>query len=127
MSVIDFSPIEEKYGIKVPNDLKQYMEVKSGCVAGRIKDFDEVIILFKDGNSIESLSSMVDYWLECDGDIKKYIPIGITGYFAWNILMGIEDGKIYQEYGDNDGDVVSEPIADSLQDLLNRLEVIDLK
>lgn len=122
-----FKSVEEKYGIKIPNDLKQYMEIKKDCVMGRLENFDEVIILFEDGNSIESLSSMIDYWLKCDGDIKKYIPIGITGYFVWNILMGIEDGKIYHEYGDNDGDVVDEPIADSLQDLLNRLEVIDLK
>lgn len=72
-----FKSVEGKYGIKIPNDLKQYMEIKEDCVMGRLENFDKVIILFQDG--------------------------------------------------DNDGDVVDKPIADSLQDLLNRLEVIDLK
>lgn len=69
-----------------------------------------------------SLISMAKDWEEI-GDIKKFIPIGWLGYSGGYVLYEVSSHNIFLENMDVDGEVEDKPIANSLKELINNMNV----
>ena len=102
------------------------------CIRGYCNT-KEVIVLFsvlkKEGDSSDdilfyknSLISMAKDWEEM-GDIKKFIPIGWLGYSGGYVLYEVSSHNIFLENMDIDGEVEDKPIANSLKELINNMQV----
>lgn len=70
-----------------------------------------------------SLISMAEDWEEM-GDIKKFIPIGWLGYSGGYVLYEVSSHNIFLENMDVDGEVEDKPIANSLKELINNMNVL---
>lgn len=57
------------------------------------------------------------------GDIKKFIPIGWLGYSGGYVLYEVSSHNIFLENMDIDGEVEDKPIANSLKELINNMNV----
>ena len=64
-----------------------------------------------------------DFSTICD-DIKKFIPIGWLGYSGGYVLYEVSSHNIFLENMDIDGEVEDKPIANSLKELINNMNVI---
>lgn len=58
------------------------------------------------------------------GDIKTFIPIGWLGYSGGYVLYEVSSHNIFLENMDIDGEVEDKPIANSLKELINNMNVI---
>ena len=63
-----------------------------------------------------------DFSSICD-DIKKFIPIGWLGYSGGYVLYEVSSHNIFLENMDVDGEVEDKPIANSLKELINNMQV----
>jgi len=58
-------------------------------------------------------------WVSYDGDLNRYLPIGIYDAYSCSFLLyEIGTGRIFIEDLDNEGFAESEPVADSLKELI---------
>jgi hypothetical protein len=57
------------------------------------------------------------------GDIKKFIPIGWLGYSGGYVLYEVSSHNIFLGNMDIDGEVEDKPIANSLKELINNMNV----
>lgn len=64
-----------------------------------------------------------DFSSICD-DIKKFIPIGWLGYSGGYVLYEVSSHNIFLENMDVDGEVEDKPIANSLKELINNMNVL---
>ena len=80
-------------------------------------DSSDDILFYKNG-----LISMAKDW-EGIGDIKKFIPIGWLGYSGGYVLYEVSSHNIFLENMDIDGKVEDKPIANSLKELINNMNV----
>ena len=64
-----------------------------------------------------------DFSMICD-DIKKFIPIGWLGYSGGYVLYEVSSHNIFLENMDIDGKVEDKPIANSLKELINNMNVV---
>lgn len=63
-----------------------------------------------------------DFSTICD-DIKKFIPIGWLGYSGGYVLYEVSSHNIFLENMYVDGEVEDKPIANSLKELINNMNV----
>lgn len=103
------------------------------CIRGYCNTKESIVlfsVLKKEGDSSDdilfyenSLISMAKDW-EKMGDIKKFIPIGWLGYSGGYVLYEVGSHNIFLENMDIDGEVEDKPIANSLKELINNMNVI---
>lgn len=129
------SLFETEFGSKLPDEIEKYINIFwHPCISGYLFD-SECIILFsvlkKEGDSVDNilyyknnLITMSNDWRDI-GDIHSYIPIGWLGYSGTYVLYEIRSGRIFLEdrHSDVDGKIEQEPIAHSMCELINRLEI----
>ena len=99
----DLSVFEEKYGYTLPTEINDYINLFwHPCIRGycNTKEWEEM------------------------GDIKKFIPIGWLGYSGRYVLYEVSSHNIFLENLDIDGEVEDKPIANSLKELINNMNVI---
>ena len=131
----DLTKVEDELGYALPCDIVDYIDFFwHPCVKGYYK-IEECIILFSvikyDDETDDAflyhkngLLNMVETWKESSGgDVKKYLPIGWTGYSGGYILYDLKTGMIYEEDFDNVGVPSEEPLAHSLKELISNLNV----
>lgn len=102
------------------------------CISGYCNTKESIVlfsVLKKEGDSSDeilfyenSLISMAKNW-EKMGDIKKFIPIGWLGYSGGYVLYEVSSHNIFLENMDIDGEVEDKPIANSLKELINNMNV----
>lgn len=80
-------------------------------------DSGDDVLFYENG-----LITMAREWKEI-GDIKKYIPIGWLGYSSTYVLYEVKNSNILIENEDIEGEVGEEPIASSLKELINNMEI----
>lgn len=127
--------IENNLGYTLPLDILDYIDLFwHPCVKGFYK-IEECIILFsviKYDNEADDaflyhkygLIDMAKTWKEISGgDVKRYLPIGWTGYSGGYILYYLKTGMIYEEDFDNVGVPSEKPLANSLKELISNLNV----
>ena len=72
-------------------------------------------MIFRSGGLIAEAKRWVSY----DGDLNRYMPIGIYDAYSCSFLLyEVETGRIFIEDLDNEGGVENEPVADSLKELI---------
>lgn len=115
--------------------LKKNMDINlfwHPCIRGYCNTKESIVlfsVLKKEGDSSDeilfyenSLISMAKDWEEI-GDIKKFIPIGWLGYSGGYVLYEVSSHNIFLENMDVDGEVEDKPIANSLKELINNMNV----
>lgn len=129
----DISIFEKEFGYQLPMEIERYINLFwHPCVSGYFNT-EESIVLFsvlkKDGDSSEdilfyknSLITMAKEW-EVIGDIQKFIPIGWLGYSGGYVLYEVNSNNVFLENIDIDGEVEDKPIAGSLKELINNMEI----
>ena len=129
----DLSVFEKEFGYKLPTEIEEYInEFWHPCVSGYCNT-EEAIVLFsvlkKAGDSGDdilfyknSLFTMAKEW-EKIGDIQKYIPIGWLGYSGGYVLYEVSSNNVFLENIDIDGEVEDKPIANSLKELINSMDI----
>lgn len=131
----DMSLFEKEFGYKLPIEIIKYINIFwhpwiSGCCNG----VHEAIVLFsvlkREGDSCDDilfykngLITMAREWKEI-GDIQKYIPIGWLGYSGSYVFYEVKENNIFLEKWDIDGEVDNIPIAGSLKELINNLNIV---
>lgn len=75
------------------------------------------MIYYKNG-----LITLARKWAKI-GDVQKYIPIGWLGYSGAYVLYEVKTCKVFLEDIDVDGGVLNKPIADSLKELIYKLNI----
>lgn len=127
------SLFDKEFGYHLPDEIADYINMFwHPCISGYVYT-SECIVLFsvlkKEGDSDDdilfyrnSLISMVREWAE-SGDIQRYIPIGWLGYSGCYVLYEAETGKIFLEDRDVEGKVEDKPIADSLKNLIMKMDI----
>lgn len=136
-SEVNLTIIEKTLGFVPPLDILEYMNLFwHPCIKGFYK-IEESIVLFSvikyDNESDDDflyhkygLLDMAKSWKEtAGGDLKRYLPIGWTGYSGGYILYDLKTGMIYEEDFDNVGVPSEEPLANSLEELISNLSVIE--
>lgn len=134
-SETDFSVFRKKYGYSLPIEIQEYINLYwHGYICGRSAKMqqysDESIILFsvlkyqgENDNDVLyhrfGLIELSDLWIKYGGDIHKFIPVGCTGYSGSEVLYNTETFNIH--ITDLDGNIIEDPIADSLSDLIKCL------
>ena len=129
----DLSVFEEKYGYTLPTEINDYINLFwHPCIRGYCNTKESIVlfsVLKKEGDSSDdilfyenSLISMAKDW-EKMGDIKKFIPIGWLGYSGEYVLYEVSSHNIFLENMDIDGEVEDKPIANSLKELINNMNV----
>lgn len=134
-SETDFSVFRKKYGYSLPIEIQEYINLYwHGYICGRSTKMqqysDEVIILFsvlkyqgENDNDVLyhkfGLLDLADQWVKYGGNIDKFIPVGWTGYSGGDILYNTETFNIH--ITDLDENIIKDPIADSLCDLIKHL------
>ena len=130
----DLSVFEEKYGYALPTEINDYINLFwHPCIRGYYNTKESIVlfsVLKKEGDSGDdilfyknSLISMAEDWKEI-GNIKKFIPIGWIGYFGGYILYEVSSHNIFLENMVIDGEVEDKPIANSLKELINNMNVV---
>lgn len=136
-SKTDFKLFEERYGYALPNEIREYIDLfQHGYIWGfnrKMRKYsDEGIILFEvvkySGESDEELLyhkhglfHLADFYVKYGGDIKRFIPIGWTGYSGGDVLYEVDTSKIY--ITDLDENLIEDPIANSLAELITDFEL----
>lgn len=123
----------KEFGYSLPEEIAEYINIFwHPWISGYGCD-PECIVLFsvlkKQGDSdddilyyINSLIPLAKEWAE-NGDIHCYIPIGWLGYSGSYVLYETQTGKIFLEDRDVEGKVEDKPIANSLRDLIMKLDI----
>lgn len=127
----DFEIFKREIGYPIPKDIADYLNAYwQPGIFGYYKDWSECFMLFSairhigektDDFLLRSggLISEAKRWLSYDGDLRKYMPIGIYDAYSCSFLLyEVGTGRIFIEDWDNDGGVQSEPVADSLKELI---------
>lgn len=129
----DVSIFEKEFGYKLPIEIERYINLFwHPCITG-YSNINESIVLFsvlkKEGDSSNdilfyknNLITMAKEWKKI-GDIQKYIPIGWLGHSGGYVLYEVSSSKVFLENKDVDGEVGDKPIANSLNELLNNMEI----
>jgi hypothetical protein len=131
----DLSCFKNIYGYDLPGEIVDYInEYWHAWISGYCET-SECVILFavlkKEGDTDEdvlyynnSLMDLAKKWDEI-GDIKRFVPIGWLGYSGGNVLYEVSTSNIYLENvsADVDGKIESEPIANSLKELIENLKI----
>ena len=128
----------KKYGYDLPKEIQYYINIFwhsyiSGFNKEMQKYSDEAITLFqvlKYQNESDDeviyhkcgLMYMADDFIECSGDIQKFIPIGWTGCSGGYVLYEVNTSKIY--ITDLDDNLIKTPIAGNLAELIGELELM---
>lgn len=129
----DLSVFEEKYGYTLPTEINEYINLFwHPCISGYYNTKESIVlfsVLKKEGDSNDnilfyknSLISMAKDWEEI-GDIKKFIPIGWLSYSGGYVLYEVSSHNIFLENMDIDGEVEDKPIANSLKELINNIDI----
>lgn len=134
-SETDFSVFREKYGYTLPEEIQEYINLYwHGYICGFSEKMrlysDEAVILFpvlkyqgENDNDVLyhkfGLLELSDQWTKYGGNIHKFIPVGWTGYSGSEVLYNTETLSIH--ITDLDGNIIEDPIADSLSDLIRCL------
>lgn len=129
----DLSIFEKEFGYKLPTEIEEYINVFWHPYISGYCNTDEAIILFsvlkKAGDSSDdilfynnSLITMAREW-EKIGDIQKFIPIGWLGYSGGYVLYEVSSHNVFLENMDTDGEVEDKPIAYSLKELINNMDI----
>ncbi|MBR6400149.1 MAG: hypothetical protein IKS17_02855 [Firmicutes bacterium] len=138
----DMSVFEKSFGIALPNEIDDYINAYwhigiSGRYTGVrhfILDNDEVslfpVLKLKHQNNSDFLydpnngfMTYAKYWHSVGGDITQFIPIGITVATAYFILYDVSTGMIYLEDDEVDFLHGTDPIARSLSEFIENIEV----
>ena len=120
----------------LPKELKDYINIFwHPCIRGYYM-LPECIVLFpvlkkKDDSDADilyyenGLISMERDWRKYDQE-KRFIPIGWLGYSGGYILYEMRTGQIYFEdmNANVEGSIVNEPLANSLKELIERMNPI---
>lgn len=127
----DLSNFKNKFGIEIPTVIYEYITCcPHTYIYGYYKE-RECIILFSaidqdDGkipkNYEDNFISLVQKWSKY-GDYKKYLPIGWLDYSGSFVLFEISTGKIYVEDNRIDGQPKESALANSLVELIEKLEL----
>ncbi len=127
----DLSNFKNKFGIEIPTVIYEYITCcLHTYIYGYYKE-RECIILFSaidqdDGkipkNYEDNFISLVQKWSKY-GDYKKYLPIGWLDYSGSFVLFEISTGKIYVEDNRIDGQPKESALANSLVELIEKLEL----
>ena len=129
----DLSVFEKEFGYKLPVEIEEYInEFWHPCISGYCNT-EEAIVLFsvlkKTGDLVDdilfyknSLITMSKEW-EKIGDIQKFIPIGWLSYSGGYVLYEVSSNNIFLENIDIDGEVENKPIANSLKELINSMDI----
>ena len=124
---------EKEFGYKLPVEIEEYMNVYwHSCISGYCNT-EEAIVLFsglkKAGDPSDDivfyengLLAMAKEW-EKIGDIQKFIPIGWLGYSGGYVLYEVSSRYIFLENIDIDGEVEDRPIAGSLKELIDCMDI----
>lgn len=135
---IDLSIYENEFGIKLPDEVKTLINTyRYPCIYGFTEQerfSSEAVFLphvcrYKEGDDEGflsqdlGLSDLARDWLDSEGDIKRYLPIGSSSYFMWLILYDMETGKIYRQDEDEGNKPTKEPLADSLAEFIRGLYI----
>lgn len=133
MEKTDVSIFEKEFGYQLPIEIEEYINLCWHPSVSGYSNTQESIVLFsvlkKDGDSSEdilfyksSLITMAKEW-EMIGDIQKFIPIGWLGYSGGYVLYEVNSNNVFLENMDIDGEVQDKPIANSLKELINNMEI----
>lgn len=133
MEETDVSIFEKEFGYQLPIEIERYINLFWHPSVRGCSSTQESIVLFsvlkKDGDSNEdilfyknSLITMAKEW-ETIGDIQKFIPIGWLGYSGGYVLYEVNSNNVFLENMDIDGEVEDKPIANSLKELINNMEI----
>ena len=133
MKETDISIFEKEFGYQLPIEIERYINLFwHPCISGYCKT-EEAIVLFsvlkKTGDLVDdilfyknSLITMSKEW-EKFGDIQKFIPIGWLSYSGRYVLYEVSSNYIFLENIDIDGEVEDKPIANSLKELINSMDL----
>ena len=100
---------------------------RSAEMSGNIRptDMAAVFALNKQGKPddfllrSDGLIAEAKRWVSYDGDLNRYLPIGIYDAYSCSFLLyEVGTGRIFIEDLDNEGCAESEPVADSLNELI---------
>ena len=127
----DFEIFNREIGYQLPKDIADYLNAYwQPGVFGYYKDLPECFMLF---SAIRHIGEKPDdfllrsggliaearRWVSYDGDLNRYMPIGIYDAYSCSFLLyEVETGRIFIEDLDNEGGVENEPVADSLKELI---------
>ncbi|SDB59301.1 hypothetical protein SAMN02910317_03131 [Ruminococcaceae bacterium FB2012] len=127
----DFEIFKREVGYPMPKDIADYLNAYwQPGVFGYYKDHPECFMLFSairlkgekpDDFFLRSdgLIARAKKWLSYGGDLSRYMPIGIyDSYSCLFLLYEVGTGRIFIEDLDNEGGAESEPVADSLKELI---------
>ena len=127
----DFEIFDREIGYSLPKDIADYLNSYwQPGVFGYYKDFPECFMLFSairhigekpDDFLLRSggLIAEAKRWVSYDGDLNRYMPIGIYDAYSCSFLLyEVGTGRIFIEDLDNEGGAESEPVADSLKELI---------
>lgn len=125
---------EKEFGYKLPLEIVSYINIFWHPYISGYSNVHECIVLFsvlkRKGDSGDDLLfykngliTMAREWAEI-GDIQEYIPIGWLGYSGGYILYEVKSNHIFLEHMDIDGAVDNKPIAASLKELIDNLQLI---
>ena len=130
----EFEIFKREVGYSMPKDISDYLNSYwQPGVFGFYKDYPECFMLFSAIRLIgenpddfllrsDGLIEKAKKWLSYDGDLSKYMPIGIyDAYSCLFLLYEVGTGRIFIEDLDNEGGAESEPVADSLKELIHGL------
>lgn len=135
----DFSKFENELGYQMPFDIREYINLFWHPYIKGFYKIDECIILFSvikyDNESCDDvlyhengIIKLADEWRSVfGGNTQKFLPIGWLDYTGRYLLYEINTGKIYTEKFDCEGMPSDQPLADSLKELIENLNVCKKK
>lgn len=129
----DISIFEKEFGYELPKEIKEYINLFwHPCISGYYNTREAVVlfpVLKKEGNSgndllfyKNGLIAMAENWSKIGGS-NEFIPIGWLGHSGSYVLYDVKSNKIFLENTDIDGQAEIEPIANSLKELIDNLQI----
>lgn len=127
------SLFEKEFGYQLPIEIVDYINIFwHPWIMGRFNTQESIVlfsVLKKEGDSSDDvlfyengLMTIAEEWKET-GDIQKYIPVGWLGYSGTYVLYEVKSNNIFLENADIDGEIEDKPIAGSLKELINNLNI----
>lgn len=135
----EFEIFRREVGYSMPKDISDFLnDYWQPGIFGYYKNLPACFLLFsalknKDEGPDDfllrpdsGLIAEAKRWVSYGGDLSKYLPIGIYDpYAALFLLYEVETGRIFLEDYDNEGIPETEPVADSLNELIFGLYLLD--